>query len=121
MQNNKPSNETTIQVIAERINSMQNDVSDLRGTMQDSMEKMSTAVTKLVQIEERQIFMNQSYDRLGQTLNKMQDRSERLEARVDALEKEQPEIKRIVNFAYKALWGAVVVVAGFVAKFVGLI
>lgn len=100
---------------------MQSDVSHLRDTMQDSMEKMSTAVTKLVQIEERQIYMNQSYDRLGQTIDKMQDRSDKLEARIDALEKEQPETKRIVGWAYKAVWGAVVVVAGFIAKFVGLI
>lgn len=89
--------------------------------MKDSMEKMSTAVTQLVKIEERQIYMNQSYDRLGQTLDKMQEKSDKLEARVDALEKEQPETKRIVGWAYKMVWSAVVVVAGFVAKFVGLI
>lgn len=121
MQNNQTNNETTIQVIAERINSMQVDVSDLRDTMRDSMEKMSTAVTKLVQIEERQIFMNQSYDRLGQTLDKMQDRSDKLESRVDALEREQPEIKRIVGWAYKALFAAAVACVSFIAKFVGLI
>ena len=61
-QMNQPQNDATIQVIAERINSMQNDVSDLRDTMRDSMEKMSIAITKLVQMEERQLFMNQSYD-----------------------------------------------------------
>lgn len=120
-QMNPPQNDATIQVIAERINSMQNDVSDLRDTMRDSMEKMSIAITKLVQMEERQLFMNQSYDRLNNTLDKMNEKCEKTEARVDALEKEQPETKRIVGLAYKALWMAAVAAVSFIAKAVGLI
>ena len=120
-QMNPPQNDATIQVIAERINSMQNDVSDLRDTMRDSMEKMSIAITKLVQMEERQLFMNQSYDRLSNTLDKMNEKCEKTEARVDALEKEQPETKRIVGLAYKALWMAAVAAVSFIAKAVGLI
>ena len=118
---NPPQNDATIQVIAERINSMQNDVSDLRDTMRDSMEKMSIAITKLVQMEERQLFMNQSYDRLSNTLDKMNEKCEKIEARTDALEKEQPETKRIVGLAYKALWMAAVAAISFIAKAVGLI
>lgn len=120
-QMNPPQNDATIQVIAERINSMQNDVSDLRDTMRDSMEKMSIAITKLVQMEERQLFMNQSYDRLSNTLDKMNEKCEKIEARVDALEKEQPETKRIVGLAYKAMWMAAVAAVSFIAKTVGLI
>ena len=120
-QMNPPQNDATTQVIAERINSMQNDVSDLRDTMRDSMEKMSIAITKLVQMEERQLFMNQSYDRLNNTLDKMNEKCEKTEARVDALEKEQPETKRIVGLAYKALWMAAVAAVSFIAKAVGLI
>jgi chromosome segregation ATPase len=95
---NPPQNDATIQVIAERINSMQNDVSDLRDTMRDSMEKMSIAITKLVQMEERQLFMNQSYDRLSNTLDKMNEKCEKIEARVDALEKEQP-MNKVANLS----------------------
>lgn len=120
-QMNPPQNDATIQVIAERINSMQNDVSDLRDTMRDSMEKMSIAITKLVQMEERQLFMNHSYDRLSNTLDKMNEKCEKIEARVDALEKEQPETTRIVGLAYKALWMAAVAAVSFIAKTVGLI
>ena len=120
-QMNPPQNDATIQVIAERINSMQNDVSDLRDTMRDSMEKMSIAITKLVQMEERQLFMNQSYDRLSNTLDKMNEKCEKIEARIDTLEKEQPETKRIVGLAYKALWMAAVAAVSFIAKTVGLI
>lgn len=117
---NRRNDDATIQVIAERINSMQNDVSDLRDTMKDSMKEMSAAVTKLVQIEERQIYMNQSYDRLSATLNKMQDKAEKVEARVDALEKEQPLTKQAVTWIYAGVWAVVGAVALFAAKFFGI-
>lgn len=118
-QMNPPQNDATIQVIAERINSMQNDVSDLRDTMRDSMEKMSIAITKLVQMEERQLFMNQSYDRLSNTLDKMNEKCEKIEARVDALEKEQPMTKQVVRWVLYAMGAVVVAAATFVAKAVG--
>lgn len=117
---NRRNDDATIQVIAERINSMQNDVSDLRDTMRDSMKEMSAAVTKLVQMEERQIFMNQSYDRLSATLDKMQDKAEKIEARVDALEKEQPLTKQAVTWIYAAVWAVVGAAALFAAKFFGI-
>ena len=117
---NRRNDNATIQVIAERINSMQNDVSDLRDTMKDSMKEMSAAVTKLVQIEERQIYMNQSYDRLSAMLNKMQDKAEKVEARVDALEKEQPLTKQAVTWIYAAVWAVVGAAALFAAKFFGI-
>lgn len=117
---NRRNDDATIQVIAERINSMQNDVSDLRDTMKDSMKEMSAAVTKLVQMEERQICMNQSYDRLSATLDKMQDKAEKVEARVDALEKEQPLTKQAVTWIYAAVWAVVGTAALFAAKFFGI-
>lgn len=117
---NRTNDDATIQVIAERINSMQNDVSDLRDTMKDSMKEMAAAVTKLVQIEERQIYMNQSYDRLSAALDKMQDKTEKVESRVDALEKEQPLTKQAVTWIYAAVWSVVGASTLFAAKFFGI-
>lgn len=119
-QQNRRNDDATIQVIAERINSMQSDVSDLRDTMRDSMKEMSAAVTKLVQMEERQIFMNQSQDRLTTALDKMQEKAEKLESRVDALEKEQPLTKQAVTWIYAAVWSVVGAAALFAAKFFGI-
>lgn len=112
--------DATIQVIAERINSMQNDVSDLRDTMRDSMERMSVAVTKLVQIEERQLHMNQSYERLNSALDKMNNKSEKLEGRIDTLERDQPMTKQVVDWAMRAVYAIVAAAAMFVAKMIGL-
>jgi DNA repair ATPase RecN len=113
--------DATIQVIAERINSMQNDVSDLRDTMRDSMKEMSAAVTKLVQMEERQIYMNQSYERLANTLDKMQAGTDVLEKRIDNLEKELPLMKQATKWVYAAVWAVVAAAATFVAKTIGIL
>jgi DNA repair ATPase RecN len=118
---NRRTDDATIQVIAERINSMQSDVSDLRVTMKDSMEKMSSAVTKLVQIEERQFHMNQSYDRLSILFEKWVDKSERLEARIDALEKEQPLTKQVVKWVLAAVWAVVGAAGLFISKTLGFV
>jgi len=120
MQENRQNDNATIQVIAERINSMQDDVSDLRITMKESMEKMSTAVTKLVQIEERQFFMNESYGRVVTTVDKMQEKAEKLEGRLDALEKEQPLTKQAVTWIYAAVWSVVGAAVLFAAKAFGI-
>lgn len=117
---NPPQNDATIQVIAERINSMQNDVSDLRDTMRDSMEKMSIAITKLVQMEERQLFMNQSYERLSNTLDKMNEKCEKIEERVDSIEKEQPMTKQVVDWVLRAVYAVVAAAAMAAAKLLGL-
>lgn len=118
---NPPQKENaTIQVIAERISSMQQDVVDLRDNTKDSMEKISTAVMKLVQMEERQIYMNQSYERLTLTLDKMHTKSEKLEERVDALEREQPMTKQVVSWIMKGVYAVVAAAVMFVAKMLGL-
>ncbi len=121
MSDNRRNEDATIQVIAERINSMQNDVSDLRDTMRDSMKEMSVAVTKLVQMEERQLNLNQSYERLNATLEKMSNKSEKLEERVDALEREQPLTKQVTKWVIAAVWAIAASAGTFVAKSVGLL
>ena len=84
---NRRQDDATMQVIAERINALHTDVNDLRYAMKDSMREMATAVTKLVVIEERQIHMNQSYDRLSNALEKCNASNDVLEKRIDAIEK----------------------------------
>lgn len=102
-----------IQVMSERVNTIHADILDLKNSIKDSVSAFNEAVTKLVRMEERQAQMT-SVNEQTQKLVK------ELENRVDTLEKSQPETKRIVDFAYKAIWAAVIAVAAFVAKSVGL-
>lgn len=120
MHENRRQDDVTIQVIAERMSALHEDVNDLRDTMKDSMREMAAAVTKLVVIEERQIHMNQSYDRLATALEKCHSEGAALEQRVDALEKEQPMTKQVVGWVIKGVWAVVTAAAIFAAKTLGL-
>ena len=75
---------------------------------------MSQAIQTLVRLEEKQLALNSTAEETKKNFKE-------LEARVDALEKEQPETKRIVGLAYKALWTAAAAAISFIAKAVGLI
>ena len=113
MNQSPPQHDATIQVVAERINSLHEDVTELRDTMKESVREMSQAIQTLVRLEEKQLTLNQTAEDTKKNFKE-------LEARVDALEKEQPETKRIVSWGYRAVWAAVVAVAVFAAKAVGL-
>lgn len=113
-------NNQTMQMIADRINALHTDVGDLRDTMITSMKEMSQAVTKLAQVDERQIYMNQAYERLSNLIEKQQDKNDKLESRIDELEKQQPLIKQALNWIYTGVGAVVLTAAGFVAKMVGL-
>lgn len=113
MNTNPPQNDTTIHVVAERISSLHEDVTDLRNDMRESYKEMSEAIKSLIRLEEKQMNLYVSYEEL----KKSQIEQER---RIDAIEKEQPETKRMVGYGYKAMWLAVAAVLGFIAKAVGL-
>ena len=114
MNQSPPQHDATIQVVAERINSLHEDVTELRDTMKESVREMSRAIQTLVRLEEKQLALNSTAEETKKNFKE-------LEARLDALEKEQPETKRIVGLAYKALWMAAVAAISFIAKAVGLI
>ena len=80
----------------------------------ESYKEMSEAIKSLIRLEEKQMNLYSHYEEIKkeQTLQ---------EKRLDALEKEQPETKRIVGLAYKAMWMAAVAAVSFIAKTVGLI
>ena len=106
--------DATIQVIAERISSLHEDVTDLRNDMRESYKEMSEAIKGFMRLEDKQMNLYGHYEEIKkeQTLQ---------EKRLDALEKEQPETTRIVGLAYKAMWMAAAAAVSFIAKTVGLI
>lgn len=109
----QPTNQATIQVVAERINSLHEDVTELRDTMKESVKEMSQAIQTLVRLEEKQLALNQTAEETKQKFNT-------LESRVDILEKDQPELKRMKDWFYKGVFALVGAVGLFILKFVGL-
>jgi len=54
------------------------------------------------------------------TLDKMNEKCEKIEARVDALEKEQPMNKQVVDWVLRAVYAVVAAAAMAAAKLLGL-
>ena len=106
-------NNATIQVVAERINSLHDDVTELRDTMKESVREMSQAIQTLVRLEEKQLNLNQTAEESKRNFKE-------LEARVDALEKDQPMTKQVVKWVLAAIGSVVAAAAMFVAKMLGI-
>ena len=112
-------NDTGMQIVAERITLLHEDISELKDSMKESMREMAVAVNKLVQVETRQEAINQAYIQVCNSLEKENEKREKLEERVDAIELEQPMARQVVKW-FLYLIGAVALAAvTFVGKAVG--
>lgn len=116
---NRRQDDTTVQVIAERIDNLHDHIGDLRDSMKESMKEMANAVNKLVRIEEGQMHMMQAHERLALQLDKHEDRCRSLEQRLDELEKEQPMTQQVTKWVMRAVWSVSAAAAAFVAKTLG--
>lgn len=99
-----------IQVIASRLDNLHDDVAGM-GVV---LKELANAVAKLAVIEERQTQSAQALERAFKVL-------EKVEGRLDALEKAQPLQQQSADWVGKAVWAAVAVAATFVAKKAGLL
>lgn len=101
------------------------------GRVEESVDKMADAVTKLAVIEERQVSDRAALERAFMAIRKTDERCSamfekcvaKLEAtdnRVDALEIAAPENKQVSEWVKGAMYGGAGLAAMFVAKQVGL-
>lgn len=114
------SHDATLLLVTDCLNGIHKDVIDLRESVRDSVKDIAVALNKLAAFEERQLNMSTAYDRLSKDFEKTLDKYEKLENRVDALEREQPDNQRIKDWIYKGIIGILGIVGLFVMKFVGL-
>lgn len=112
--------DASIQLVADRLNSLHSDLNDLKDSMRESMREMTAAVTRLAQIDERQIHMNRSHEKLETALQKSNEKLEKLENRIDTLEKEAPMNKQAVKWIYSAVWAVVAAAAAAFGKYFGI-
>lgn len=98
-----------VQVIAVRLDNLHADVNG----MQEVLKELATAVTKLAVIEERQGQAAQALERAFKVL-------EKVESRLDSLERLQPMQQQTSAWVVAALWAAAGAAALFIAKKVGL-
>jgi vacuolar-type H+-ATPase subunit D/Vma8 len=101
--------EQHITTIATRMQVLHEDVTDIKSALKD----LTTAITKLALIEERQSQTTLALERMYKSL-------ENIDERVNVLEHLVPESRRASKWIDRALVAAIMVIAGFVAKKVGL-
>lgn len=105
---------TAILIVADRLSALHNDVSDMRDSFQSAIKEMSTAVSKLVVLEEKNTNLNKAVDDLR---TDTKDLSKRL---MD-LERESPSNKQTSEWVKTVMYGLAGIVAMFIGKKTGLI
>lgn len=101
----------TLQLIADNMTLMHEDVSELRNDMKESLKDISVALQSLVLVEERQAHSKVAMQRL-------EDRLDKTDARIGAIEKELPETRLVTGWVLKGVLGALAVLGAAVIKLV---
>lgn len=102
--------DSLVEVIASKLENLHNDVSN----MKDVLRELATAVTKLAVIEERQQQATQALERAFKVL-------EKVETRLDNIERSQPMQQQSTDWVNRGMWAGVCVLALFIIKKVGLV
>lgn len=112
--------ETSIESVSTKVDHLHEDVNEIKIVLRDSVKEFSTAITKLVAIEERQIHTNSTVARALQELDKTNDNIDKLSERVAQLEKEQPMTATVVNWVKGAVVALVTILLSMVARRLGI-
>jgi hypothetical protein len=109
--------EKSLAVAIAKMDNLHGDVQEIKSAQRD----MATAIMKMALVEERQSQAALAQERTFKVLEKMENRFDALEKRVVELEKDEPTQKRVADWVFAAVWGAVGLVAMFIGKQVGLL
>lgn len=112
---NTTMDDTTVKIVADRLQSLHQDVNELKDSMRESMKEMSSAVTKLVLLEERNTQTVRLIERAMKELDDQKVEHNKLVDKVNNLAEQAP-LNRQTNRMIDALIYAVV---GGVLMFIG--
>lgn len=98
-----------VNVLSTRLEVLHSDVTEIK----DALKTLSEAITKLALVEERQTQTTQALERCFGAV-------EKIERRLDALERASAGHTRVARWVDKAVLGAAVIAFIFIAKKAGL-
>jgi 1-deoxy-D-xylulose 5-phosphate reductoisomerase len=104
------SQDAALAVLSHKVDSLHHDVTDMKSALKD----VANALNKLTLVEERQSQANANQKRMSEKLDK-------IEARVDALEKSDVTQSQAATWVMNAVWGAAGLLAMYAAKMLGLL
>ena len=107
--------DTTVKIVADRLQSLHEDVNELKDSMRESMKEMSSAVTKLVLLEERNTETVRLIERAMKELDDQKVEHNKLADKVNSLAEQAP-LNRQTNRMLDAL---IYTVVGGVLMFIG--
>lgn len=113
--------ETTVKIVADRLQSLHEDVNELKDSMRESMKEMSSAVTKLVLLEERNTQTVKLIERAMKELDDQKIEHGKLQDKVDKLAEQAPlnrQTNRMIDALIYAVVGGVLM---FIGKKLGLV
>lgn len=113
--------DTTVKIVADRLHSLHQDVNELKDSMRESMKEMSSAVTKLVLLEERNTQTVRLIERAMKELDDQKTEHNKLVDKVNNLAEQAPlnrQTNRMIDALIYAVVGGVLM---FIGKQVGIV
>lgn len=113
--------EHTVKIVADRLQSLHEDVNELKDSMRESMKEMSSAVTKLVLLEERNTQTVRLIERAMKELDDQKVEHNKLVDKVSTLAEQAPlnrQTNRMIDALVYAVVGGVLM---FIGKKLGLV
>lgn len=113
--------DTTVKIVVDRLQSLHQDVNELKDSMRESMKEMSSAVTKLVLLEERNTQTVRLIERAMKELDDQKVEHNKLVDKVNNLAEQAPlnrQTNRMIDALIYAVVGGVLM---FIGKQVGIV
>lgn len=104
------SQEAEMALLTHKVEALHSDMGEMKLVMRD----VASALTKLALIDERQSKMLETQERIFKLIDK-------LDNRVDTLEKSEGKQNQAATWVFAAVWGAAGLLAMYIAKMLGLI
>ena len=120
-----PPQPTPADLLAHRLDALHGDVGDIKAALRD----LTTAVTRLAVVEERQQQAAAAQERGFRALERVEQRvstlehqmPDRADQRLAALEQQAPAVNRTAAWVDRAVWAAAAAAVMYVAKSAGLL
>lgn len=112
--------DVTLQVIADNMSMMHENVSGLRESVQESLKDISIALQSLVALEQKQVHQSITQQRFDEELKSIKQDVKELDKRVDEVAIAMPELKRTSSWIFSAVIAVLSAAGMFAGKMLGI-
>jgi len=110
----------TLQLIADNMNAVNENVTELRGSVQESLKDISAALQSLVLLEQKQTHQSLTQQRFEKELDEIKKDVKELDNRTTAVEIAMPELKRTSSWIFSAVLTVLGAASMFAGKMLGV-